>query len=351
MARPKSIIPAYRLHKSTGQAVAYVDRQPVYLGKHGSPESREAFSRLLDRLRSGEAPKSAKVARKPSAGVFTLNDLLLRFATEELSRYSPAEQRCIRGVVKITRELFGETAAAEFGPLRLRTVREAMIRKAWSRSYINKQVKRLRTVLRWAVGWEMIPRTVVDALGDVRPLAPGDSEAPESNPRRAVPEETRAAVRAEFGPRHRDIFDLLLLTGARPGELLNLTTGAIDRTGEIWRADLVRHKTMHQGKTRTLFFNAKAQLILTKYLKADPSQRLFPLRGDTLSKAFRAACLKAGVPEFTPHWLRHTVATQLADDVGTEAAQRLLGHASKAMTEHYSKAAERVAIDAVKKLA
>ena len=50
------------------------------------------------------------------------------------------------------------------------------------------------------------------------------------------------------------------------------------------------------------------------------------------------------------HQLRHTVATRLADEMGTEAAQRLLGHAGAAMTEHYSRAAERLAIDAVKRL-
>src|SRR5581483_10207218 len=73
-------------------------------------------------------------------------------------------------------------------------------------------------------------------------------------------------------PRHRDAFDLLLLTGARPGELIGLTTGAIDRTGEVWRADLAQHKTRHRGKSRTLYFNATAQLILRKYLK--PTRRL-----------------------------------------------------------------------------
>ena len=128
MPRPKSIIPTYRLHKGSGQAVAYVNRRRIYLGVYGSPESREAFSRLLDSLRAGEAVPSAKSQRKPRKAVFTLNDLFLRFATEELPRYSRDEQFCLKSAVRVARELFGETAAAEFGPLRLRNVREAMIR-------------------------------------------------------------------------------------------------------------------------------------------------------------------------------------------------------------------------------
>lgn len=262
-----------------------------------------------------------------------------------MPKYSDAEQRCIKSAIKIARELFGETLAAEFGPLRLRTVREAMIRNGWSRSFINKELKRLRLVIRWAVGWELVPPSVADALAAVKSLSAGDSDAPESKPRRAIPQ---AELRAVLCERHRDIFDLLLMTGSRPGELLSLTTGMIDRSGEIWRAELAQHKTAHQGKFRTLFFNVTAQTTLAKYLQADPQGRLFPLRVDTLCYAVKSACRKAGVPPFTPHWLRHTVATRLADECGTEAAQRLLGHATTAMTLHYSKAAEKQAVEAVK---
>lgn len=353
MPRPKSIIPTYRLHKATGQAVAYVNRQEVYLGPHGSPESREAYSSLLDRLRSGETETTVRRAareRQSRRPAVPLNELFMRFILEELPKYATAEQRCIKGAIKIARELYGDTDAAEFGPLRLRTVREAMVRKGWSRSFVNKEIKRLRMVLRWAVGWEMLPRTIVDALGDVKPLAAGDSEAPESIPRKAISAADIQAVKAMLCERHRDLVDLMLMTGCRSGELLSLTTGMIDRTGEIWRTDLERHKTRHQGKSRTLFYNPTAQMILRKYLQADPDVRLFTLRGDTFSKAVKVACVKAGVPVFTPHWLRHTVATKLADEVGIEGAQRLLGHSQAAMTRHYSQAAERQAVAAVNRL-
>lgn len=231
-------------------------------------------------------------------------------------------------------------------------------------------------VIRWGVGWEMVPQTVADSLTAVKCLAKGESDVPDPIPRRAIPDRDLKAVRDLLCDRHRDIMDLMLMTGCRPGEILSLTTSMIDRTGEIWRADLASHKTAHQGKSRTLFFNISAQEILLRHFKADPTARLFSLRRDTLSNAIKAACEVAfGMPAhlrkpareltakqkveakswrrkhvWTPHWLRHTVATRLADEVGTEAAQRLLGHASRAMTEHYSKAAERVAIDAVKRL-
>ncbi len=84
-----------------------------------------------------------------------------------------------------------------------------------------------------------------------------------------------AAVLSEL---HRDVLDLMGLTGCRSGELLSLTTGDLNRSGDPWRADLKEHKTRHFGKDRVLFFNTVAQSILMKYLKADPSAKLFPIR-------------------------------------------------------------------------
>lgn len=91
-----------------------MDRQRIYLGVYGSPESREAFSWLLDRLRAGEAVKTAKAARKPRKSVFTLNDLFLRFVTEELPRYSAAEQFCLKSAIWFARELLWRDSVGGF---------------------------------------------------------------------------------------------------------------------------------------------------------------------------------------------------------------------------------------------
>lgn len=388
MPRPKTSLPAYCLHKTSGRAVVFIDRKPVYLGKFNSPEARRKYGEIIANLSKGIGPGSGRA--KPDPGI-TVAHLCLKYATEHLPRYSDDEQDCQRGAVRILRELFGETPAADFGPLRLRTVQAAMIERGWSRGYINRQVKRLRFIFKWGVSWELVPKHTPEALRTVPSLGHGD--APESKPRRAIPDEQLQAVRAILDGRNRDLFDLLLLTGARPGELLSLKTGDIDRTGDVWRADLARHKTSHKGKARVLFFNAEAQAILQRYLSADPAKRLFPVRRDSFGGAIKRACEVAfGMPDelrnirrkptrkqladpnyrpptpaeiverkkqarewrrqhvWTPHWLRHTVATRLADELGTEAAQRLLGHADRAMTEHYSRAAERLATNAAKAL-
>lgn len=382
MPRPKSLIPKLCVDKTRNRAFCKVDGKFLVLGPAGSPEAQAAYGELLTNLaRQGAAAAIASTRARgrahsePVPGIL-LADLFLRFVTEEMPKYSSAEQRCIKSAVKLARELYGETAAAEFGPVRLRTVRDAMIRKGWSRSFINREVKRLRLIIRWGVGWELVPASVADALSAVKSLGKGDSTASESKPRRAISEADVQAVRSHLCERHRDLVDLMLLTGCRPGEILSLSSGMIDRSDGIWRADLEQHKTAHKGKSRTLFFNKSAQLILRKYLQADPAARIFSLRGDTFSNAIKSACeIAYGMPAhlrkpgreltaqqkadaktwrrkhvWTPHWLRHTVATRLADEVGTEAAQRLLGHATTAMTLHYSRTAEKQAIEAAKRL-
>jgi hypothetical protein len=39
-------VPSYRLHKQSGQAIVTLGDRDFLLGKHGSPESRAAYSRL-----------------------------------------------------------------------------------------------------------------------------------------------------------------------------------------------------------------------------------------------------------------------------------------------------------------
>jgi hypothetical protein len=43
----RPVIPAYRHHKHSGQAVVTIGQRDHYLGVHGSPESKVEFERLV----------------------------------------------------------------------------------------------------------------------------------------------------------------------------------------------------------------------------------------------------------------------------------------------------------------
>lgn len=130
---------------------------------------------------------------------------------------------------------------------------------------------------------------------------------------------------------------LQLLTATRPGELLGLTTGQIDRSGVVWTARLSSHKTEHFGKTRVLAFGTRAKAILQPYLQSDqPDQRLFAIRRDTYASIIRRACDRAGVPRFVPNELRNTAGTRILESHGFEAAWAMLGQSHPSMTLHYT---------------
>lgn len=351
-----------RLHKPSGRAVVYIDRRPVYLGPWGSPEAGEAYGNLIAERAKGHTFDAARANQPPS---LTVSGLLLKYVTEDLPRFHPDEQHCQRGAIRILRQLFGETSLLDFGPLKLRVVRDAMVggdpqavgtdgkpnpRKPWSREYVNHQIRRLRGIFRWGVSLEIVPQSISDALASLQPLRAGATTAVDYKPREAVPAADIDAVRQLLKPRDQDILDLMLLTGARPGELLGLKVGEVDRTGDTWRCELKQHKTRHKGKKRVLLFNRKAQAILLRHIKADPDTRFFITTRSTFANTIKAKCIEAGITPWVPHQLRHTVATNLADEMGAEAAQRVLGHATVAMTEHYSRAAEKKAREAIQHL-
>lgn len=356
MARPKKSIPRL-CENSRGYLFSRgPDGRQVWFGHKSNPEAGERYAAFLRALTTPAAVPVEDSTDSTNSRRVTVSEVCLKFVTDHFPRYQTstgaesAEKRCMVGVIRILRRMFGETPADDFGPLKLRQVRQAMVDAGWSRRFINKQVIRLRFIFRLAVSHELVRPGVLAALDSVPALIPGETTAAERAPRLAVPQASIDAVRLRLRQRNRDILDLLLLTGARPGELLNLTPSEIDRSGDIWRADLRQHKNSHHGKARVLLFNATAQKILARYINGKPKTRMFPARGDTFADAIKSACKRAGVPAFVPHQLRHTVATRLADEMGVEAAQRLLGHAGRAMTEHYSRAAEKTATDAVRKL-
>lgn len=57
---------------------------------------------------------------------------------------------------------------------------------------------------------------------------------------------------------------------------------------------------------------------------------------DSYRRAIERACVKAKVPVWTPHRLRHNAATIVRREYGLEAAQLILGHARADVTQLYA---------------
>src|SRR5262245_48777416 len=185
MSRPSSV-PSYRQHKQSGQAIVTLTdglgrRRDVLLGKYGSPESRVEYARIIAEW---EANGRRLPARQPASPDITVNEVALAFWKFAESYYRFDGRRGIesnlRDALRILKQLYGHTAAAEFGPLALKACRAEMVKKGWARTYVNAQVDRLRRMFRWAASEELLPVAVYQALRTVESLRRGRTEARET---------------------------------------------------------------------------------------------------------------------------------------------------------------------------
>lgn len=132
---------------------------------------------------------------------------------------------------------------------------------------------------------------------------------------------------------------MLCYTGFRINEFLGLTPFVYDREGDYLRGGM---KTA-AGRDRIVPVHPKIKNFLMAWLARGGNTIICDEAGKRLSyayyvkTAFAPIMADIGIPQATPHWCRHTFATRLhtfgAPDL---ERKRLLGHADKSVTEHYT---------------
>ncbi len=314
MARKPNVFPSYLHHKASGQARVRIDGRDYLLGPYGSDQSRIRYGELIAKQAGGIAidpladSNRGKVPRNDSEADPgpTVGELCLVFLRHAESHYvkngrQTSEVDILKSVMRPLNELYGMLPANDFGPLALKAVRVKLVECGWTRSTVNDSMSRIRRIFKHAIANELIEPSVLQKLQCVAPLLAGRTEAHDNAPRTAVEPADIEAVRMLVTPVVRDLIDVQRLTGARSGELLSLTTGAINRTGEVWTAELSDHKTRHHGQSRTLHFGPQSQLILRKYLSADSAEVVFRYSRAAYCRAVTRACEKAGIERWIPH--------------------------------------------------
>jgi hypothetical protein len=100
--------------------------------------------------------------------------------------------------VKTLRELYAETPAAEFGPLRLKAARQVRVNAKLARSECNRRTNLVRRMFKWAASEEQVPGVRrIELLCD---LVPGDAGINSAKVRRL-----RAQIcQQRWQPRHAD---------------------------------------------------------------------------------------------------------------------------------------------------
>lgn len=397
--------PKYRLHKSTGQAVVSVHGEVIQLGPFGSPRSHERYQQEVERWRAGlfqQHPDQAAAEPEPIEislrdlqvrrwrGLpVTLNEIALLYEAYAHGYYVKngkltREGEQVSEMLRLMLRHHGEDELGEFGPVRLKELRERMVSDfGWSRKHINETVNRIRRLFAWACENELAAPSVHQGLQTVVGLKKGRSKAKETKRVTVVDDATVDQTLPRLPEIVADMVRFQRLTGARPGEVCLLRPCDIDQSDDIWSYEPNAHKMEHYDTQRIIMIGPRAQQLLVPYLDRDETSYCFsPTESAWIGKrrqgkadrhaspkellkrahgiaqqsgkpkpyevaAYRLAvargCVKAGVAKWTPNRLRHTAATEVRKKFGLEAAQVVCGHQNADVTQIYAERDVRLA--------
>ena len=378
-------VPAYCHHKAKDLAYVRLNGEMIYLGKYGSPESREAYDRVISEwIQAGRT-----FVRAADKSGISVNELLLAYRRYAEQTYVDAEGKPTNEVARVNLafrplvELYGLLPAVEFGPRVLVAIQQKMVDSELCRRTINQRIGVIKRAVRWAVKQELVPPGLYHGLQAVDGLRQGRSKARESRIVRPVPDHIIAAVLVHLPPSLQAMVTLHGLTGARSGELCIMRGIDIEMTpGQPWLYRPQKHKTERYGHQRVIALGPEAQVVLQPFLhvnleefifspviahaeraaakrqnrlsKVQPSQlnrrKSDPERAPgnrwtstsyrrTLMYATASAIKEGALPAGTrwhPHQIRHATATRIRRLYGLDAVRAVLGHRTVVQSAEYA---------------
>jgi integrase len=411
MGRARNPNPSYLRHRQSGKARMIVcdhagaRREIMLPGRFNSKQSLDEYHRVCAML---QANNGRLPATRSGTIDLTVSELVLRYMEEHAAAYyvdpdtkePTTEIDCLRAAFRPLNRLFGEVSVVEFDSLQLETLQKAMATGDWltakeikerqksgrplaaARTTINRHLDRVRRLFRWGCAKKIVPTDNLVNLEAVASLKKGRTAARETEPVMPVDPDVVAKTLPYLPAVPADMVKLLLLSGARVGELCRLRPADMDRSGPVWLYHVPRHKNAYRGIARTIAFGPRCQLILRRHLRDDApdlpvfspaeserdrhaerrKQRKTPLYRshlhrlekqrkenanaskrpgesfdpDRINHAIRRACEQASILRWHTHQLRHSAALLIMREHGPEAARSVLGHREVNMTLHYS---------------
>lgn len=278
MTKTSNRIPSLRLHKPSGLAVVTLCGQDHYLGQHKTPESQARYDELIQTwLQNGRTLKSWQPQGETLESLY---EAYLKFVQSYyVKRGRPtSEQVQIRAAIGHLIRSSGHVNVEDFSAFALKRYRDGLIEEDLSRKVINQHVERVRRMISWGVSEKLAPPTVLVELKTVKGLSRGRSQAREAPPVKPVPEELIEAVIKIAHPIIGTMIKLQLITGMRPGEVIQMRNAEIDKLVNPWCYRPREHKTEHHDRERLIFLGPECQSLLEAFSHLDPEEYLFSPR-------------------------------------------------------------------------
>lgn len=306
------------------------------LGTHGTvtvDQARALAQRALAIVAQGGDPQAQRCA--VAAAEPTLADVWARYERDHIGIRKEATQRDYRAIWKNRLE-------PTFGNQRVREINRGDIdafHKKWASTpyQANRILALLSKLMSLAEEWDW--REGTNPCRHIRKFR-------EQARQRFLSGDEIAAVRSstselllekKITPHAASILELLLLTGARSGELASAKWSWVN-----WALQIIAIPESKSG-AKTIYLSKDAVVLLREQEKRSRSQEyIYPGRDagkhiHNLRKPWVRICVKAGLSGVRVHDLRHTAAS-LAMGSGTSLAivGRLLGHTQVQTTLRYA---------------
>jgi integrase len=304
-------------------------------------QAREEAKALKRRIDQGEDPMADRHAERSSP---TIDDLADRFEAEHLTKRRPATQTDYKSILRLyIRPELGKMKTADVRHVDVERLHGRVAKTAPYRA--NRTVAVLSKMFMLAVKWELRPDNP----------ARGIERAPEEKRERFLtPAEIgrfAEALASHPEKTSANALRLLLLTGARRGEVLGATWAHFDLGAGVWTKPSAHTKQKREHRTP---LSAPALALLQEMRAAadieddrrlrhglPPIAHVFPGReGQPLTeikKSWASVCRAAGIVGVRIHDLRHTYASVLASSgLSLPIIGALLGHTQPGTTARYA---------------
>ena len=345
--------PQYCLFKPRNLAYVTLDGKRLYLGPHGSLESRRRYEELIVEWRA----RHRQV--EPAEDEPRVGDLMLSYLQWVAREYSASTISNTKQAVGYMRPIFAHTPMSRFGATEMRVYRQALVDRDLARTTINKHLTVIRGMFKWGIGEGLVPASCGVVLSAVPGIKPGRSGARETAPILPVDDDVVDRTLPHLHPTVAAMVRVQRLTGCRPQDVRQMMMRGLDTSGgpgAVWIYRPTKHKSRYTGRARVIGIGPKAQAILKPFLRRDPDAPLFTMgrarrsgfTRDQYNKAILRGCRRS-IPvvvldparwfaehRWSPNQLRHTAATQVRSAFGLEAAQVVLGHAKADVTQVYA---------------
>lgn len=322
-------LPPLKIHRGKGLAYIRLDGKFHYLGSADAPDIQEKYRAwIASYILTGSPPVKSKEQDK---GI-SVAEACQRFETAH-----PKRSTFVRYALDAMTETYGTLPVSELSPKRVKALMAALAadtkndKPRFGRATLNGTLGAVKRILKWSCSEELCAASVWHSAQTVSGFRYGET-AREPRKVHAVPESVVMDTLPHLKKGFAGAVQVLLYTGARPSEVLNLRKRDIDTSGPIWTAILAGHKNAHRGQERTLYFGNRSQSVLREYMLCGPDDLLFttdeglPVSVWNLAGTITDACRRHGIPHWHAYQLRHLAGCKAREVAGLDGTAAMLGH-------------------------